>query len=61
VTAPEVHVWAISPPLSPPNEMMAVPPAALSEFTCEVKAPTASPLSSHSGVQPDCGIRKASV
>ena len=57
----DVQVWASSPPLSPPNEMMAEPPAAFSEFTCVVKAPTGSPLSSHSGVQPDCGIRKASV
>ena len=40
---------------------MTLPPAALSELICEVNAPTESPPSSHSGVQPDCGIRKASV
>jgi hypothetical protein len=56
-----VQVWASSLPLSPPNEMIAVPPAVFSEFTCDVKAPAGSPLSSHSGVQPDCGIRNGSV
>jgi hypothetical protein len=56
-----VQVWATSPPAAPPKEMMTLPPADLSEFICEVKAPTGSPPYSHCWVQPDCGIRKASV
>lgn len=56
-----VHFWAGSPPSAPPKEMTTLPPEDLNELIYEVKAPSESPPSSHSGVQPDFGIRKASV
>ena len=40
---------------------MTLPPEACMALICEAKAPTPLPPSSHSGVQPDCGVRKASV
>ncbi len=57
----DVQVWASSPPASPPKEMITLPPADLMALIWLLNAPTESPPSSHCAVQPDLGVRNASV
>jgi hypothetical protein len=56
-----VQVMASSPPASPPNEMMTLPPASCSCLTLEVNVLRAWLPFSHIGVQPLLGVRNASV